>query len=812
MVGDSALDEEVIYISGLAAGLGSNDIGLDRGQLGDTNMVRFERVGRKILMVQPNTRYRAVSDNADEVRAVDEAFAKSILWGFTVAAETAGRVLVDTTDFLMRDSHNVILSLRPSTYRIDRSRSAVYLPSSLGFPKNTEMEVTITFVSQGGGGAGRGPGGGFGRGSLNAVTPSTDAVTLRLHHSFIDLPDDGYTPRRDDPRSGFGMMSYEDYAVPLDESMTQRFVRRHRLKKVDPRAAISDPVAPIVYYVDRGTPEPIRSALMDGARWWNQAFEAGGYRDGFQVKIMPEGAHNLDVRYNVIQWVHRSTRGWSYGHSVTDPRTGEIIKGHVTLGSLRVRQDYMIAEGLLSPYDDGTETPPELAAWALARIRKLSAHEVGHTLGLGHNYYDSERGRISVLDYPHPLVTLNEDGSLDYSEVYDDEIGAWDKVSIAYGYQDFPPGADEEEELTGILNEAWDRDVRYMTNQDTSANPRVDQWSNGTDAAAELDRMMAVRRNALDRFGDNAIKRGMPMATIEEVLVPLYLHHRYQVSAAASVLGGMDYIYSLRGDGHGPPVKAVSGEAQEVALEALLRTISPSELTIPDRVLASIPPRPSGFPRHRELFPRETGLMFDAVTPATIAADHTIAELLEASRAARLIEQHALDASLPGLDEVLDRLLGASFGADTDDAYEALISRAVKRVVVDRLMALASHAGMPEARAVATAHLVKLRDRLIAASNEASGAHVARHRTLSGTASRELLAAEHPDGTTGSTHRLVAEALPMGGTTVAGAWQCGVALADGRGAVLLAVGVVEGSGLRMVSTGFLGGRTPVRSP
>ena len=403
------LDAEVLYVNALAAGVGSNDIGLDRGQLGGSRIVRFERVGRKILMVQPNYGYRATTSNPDEHRAVEDAFATSVLFGFTVAARTDDRFLVDATSFLLRDVHGVVDRL-PGTYRLDSQRSAVYLPRTRSFPQNTEMEATLTFARDR-----RGDGPGFGRGAVEAVTPSADAVTVRQRQSLIALPDDGYTPRPYDPRAGYGAVSFVDYAAPLGEPMTRRYLRRHRLEKRDPSAAVSEVVEPIVYYLDRGTPEPVRSALLDGARWWNQAFEAAGYRDAFRVELMPAGADPLDVRYNVIQWVHRSTRGWSYGSSVTDPRTGEIIKGHVTLGSLRVRQDYLIAEGLLSPYIAGDEEPPELAALALARIRQLSAHEVGHTLGLGHNYYASSQGRISVMDYPHPLVTLGPDAQIDLS-------------------------------------------------------------------------------------------------------------------------------------------------------------------------------------------------------------------------------------------------------------------------------------------------------------------------------------------------------------------------------------------------------------
>ncbi len=716
----SRFDEEVLYVRGLAAGLGSNDIGLDRGQLGGGGLVTFARVGPKILMVQPNLTYRAISDNEDERRAVEEAFAESILWGFTVAAETDGRVLVDMSSFLLRDTHGVAARLQPAQYRLDASRSFVSREHTKAFPKNVIINATLTLTTPGGGRGGfggfgmqRGPGGGFGRGSLGAVTPTAQAVTVRTHHQFVELPDDNYQPRAFDPRSGAFGLTYQDYAVPLGTSLAQRFVGRHRLEKVDPSAEVSDPVEPIVYYLDRGTPEPIASALLDGARWWNQAFEAAGYRDAFQVEMMPEGADNMDVRYNVIQWVHRSTRGWSYGGSISDPRTGELIKGHVTLGSLRVRQDYLIAEGLLSPYETGTETPPELAAWALARLRQLSAHEVGHTIGFGHNYWASSMGRISVMDYPHPLVELT-DGELATSGVYDDKIGEWDKVAVAYAYQDFPAGADESEELREILDQAWDRDVIYMSNQDMSAQPRVHQWANGDDPAVELNRMMAVRRHALDRFGETAIKLGQPLAQLEEVLVPLYLHHRYQVTAAASAIGGMNYHYALRGDGHGVATNATPGSDQLAALEALLATISPAELALPRNVLALLPPRPSGYGRHRELFPRYTGSTFDAITPALIAAQHVLSEIFAPSRAARLVEQNALDSSLPGLHDVINLTLEA-VGDDGGDGYEAEIARAVHRATIEQLMTLASAAPMPQVRAIVTARLAEDASRVWAA-------------------------------------------------------------------------------------------------
>ena len=701
-------DTDVLHAAGIGAGLGSNDIGIDRGQQSGSRVVRFHRVGPKVLMIQPNYRFRASSENPAERKAVEDAFAPSTLWGFTVAAETGDRVLVDFTPFLMQDIAGLAGRMRPGTYRLDASRSAVYMPMTMNFPENTEMEASLTFVRQAGGGGGGFGGGGGAFEGVGSVAASAAAATVRMHHSLVRLPELGeYTPRAHDSRAGYGGMSFQDYSVPLGEPMTKRFIRRHRLEKKDPNAAMSEAVEPIVYYLDPGTPEPVRSALLDGARWWNQAFEAAGFIDAYRVELRPENVSSHDIRYNVINWVHRSTRGWSTGGSITDPRTGEILKGTVTLGSLRVRQDYLIAEGLLAPYENGDENPEDIAEWALARIRQLSAHEVGHTLGLSHNYYDSDAGRISVLDYPHPLITHDGD-DFDYSEVYDADIGEWDKVAIRYGYTQFPPGTDEAAELERILDEAWEDDIRFFTNQDVSAHARADQWSNGTDAGAELDRMLDVRRAALDRFGERTIRTGRPLAQLEEVLVPLYLHHRYQVTAAASVLGGMHYTYATRGDGL-DPVRAAPAAEQQRALDALVRALQPAELTIPQPVLDDLPPRPSGYGRSRELFPRYTGPMFDAISPSVVAAAHVVGNVLNGSRAARLLQQHLLDPSLPGLGDVLGALTAVAAPNTGDSRYETEVRRAVGRVVADGLMGLAGSASMPQVRAVAARHLTGMR-------------------------------------------------------------------------------------------------------
>ncbi len=724
---------ELLYVVSLPAGLGSNDIGLDRSQLGAERVVQFDRVGPKVLMIQPNLRYRAASTtNPAEARAVEESFASSTLWGFRVEAESEGRVLVDATDFALRDVHGVAQTLartRQGTFRLDPSRSAVYLPHTKAFPRNSELEVTLTF-------GGDQPGA-----WVRSVTPTADAVTVRERHSFVQLPDPGYEPRGFDPRAGYFDFTWEDYSAPFPEPLTQRFITRHRLRKRDPSAAVSDPVEPIVYYLDPGVPEPVRTALFEGATWWNQAFEAAGYRNAFRMEMLPDGADPMDVRYNTIQWVHRSTRGWSYGASVSDPRTGEIIKGHVSLGSLRVRQDYLIAEGLLSPYAQGGERSPESEAMALARIRQLAAHEVGHTLGLAHNYIASTQGRASVMDYPHPLATLRPDGGVDLSDAYHEGIGEWDKVAIAWGYQDFPPATDTRAALDRIITEARDRGLTFLTDQDArptgSAHPQTHLWDNGGDVTAELDRMMQVRRAALTRFGEAAIKRGAPLATMEEVFVPLYLNHRYQVEAAIKLIGGQWYSYALRGDGQ-VPVRPIPAAEQHKALRSVLATLTPAALAVPRPLLALLPPRPAGFDPTRELFDRRTGLVFDAIAPAAGAADMVAALLFDEQRAARLVQQHALDPALPGLEQALDTVARVVFTAPPADPYHAEVSRGVQRAVVERWMDLASGAGMAQVRAVASLKLDELRQRLGSAAPGAPVAERAHRQLLAGDLRRFL--------------------------------------------------------------------------
>ncbi|NIR52144.1 DUF5117 domain-containing protein [candidate division KSB1 bacterium] len=697
-------DQEILYINSLPAGVGSNDIGLDRGQLGRRRIVTFRRFGPKVLMIQPNYSFRAITDNEAERRSVEEAFAKSTLWGFTVAAEEDNRVLVDASDFFLRDVHNVVRVLKrrnQGNYQLEPSRSAFYPDATKNFPRNTEVDVTLTFV-------GESPGN-----YVRQVVPTPEAITVRQHHSFVQLPDAGYQPRIFDPRAGFFGIRYKDYATPISESLVKRFIARHRLKKKTPEAEVSEPIEPIVYYVDPGAPEPIRSALMEGAQWWNQAFEAIGYKNALQVKILPEDADPLDVRYNVIQWVHRSTRGWSYGSSVIDPRTGEIIKGHVSLGSLRVRQDFLIAEGLLAPYEEGESVPSHMQEMALARLRQLSAHEVGHTLGLAHNFAASVSNRASVMDYPHPLVKITSHGSFDLSDAYDTGIGEWDKVTIAYGYQDFPENTNESQKLDEILSQSIAKGLIFISDQDArpagGAHPLAHLWDNGTNAAEELNRIMKIRNLALSRFSENNIRRQAPFATLEEVLVPIYLFHRYQVDAASKLLGGLTYTYALRGDGQ-QVTDIVAASQQRQALDALLATLKPEALALPERILNLIPPRAYGYGRDRETFNIRTAVTFDPLASAETAANLTVEFLLHPARATRLIEYHARKQDYPGFGEVLDRLISETWQAEHGTGYHAEIRRVVDNVVLHNLMSLAANErASNQVRAVASFKLDELR-------------------------------------------------------------------------------------------------------
>ncbi len=699
--------KEFLYVNFLVTGVGSNDIGLDRGQLGDSRIVRFHRYGNKILLIQDNLRFRAESANREEARSVDEAFAQSVLHAFEILTEKGDKALIDITGLLLTDVHGVAEQLAKTgqgKYSLDKERSVIFDENLRNFPKNTEFEALLTIAGQ--------PEGT----EIRSVVPSAQSVSVRQRHSFVELPDDKYQKRPYDPRSGFFYIQYDDYATPIGEDMRKLFVARHRLIKQYPEEEMSEPTEPIVYYVDPGTPEPVLSALIEGAAWWNEAFEAAGFSNAFQVKVLPPGADPLDIRYNVIQWVHRSSRGWSYGASVVDPRTGEIIKGHVSLGSLRVRQDFLIAEGLLAPYEEGKPIPETMKKMALARLRQLSAHEVGHTLGLAHNYAASTNSGGSVMDYPHPLIRLSEEGSIDLSGAYNTGIGAWDKVAIQYGYGDFGSGQEEKDGLKRVLEISMQKNYRYITDQDArppgSAHPYAHLWDNGPSAVDELRRIMDVRATALERFSEEAIPVGSPLANLERTLVPVYFLHRYQVEAAVKLIGGADYNYALRGDGQFA-LKKVDPSIQWSAVEVLLEALRPSALAISDDILNLLPPQPPGYTRDRESIETRTGPLFDPLAAAETAAQLVLDLMMHPQRCERLYQQHVLDQRLPGLDDYLDILTDSLLFNNPTSAYHKAIKWIFGGILVDKLIALSADSAVSFAvRSASYSWLLKIRDNL----------------------------------------------------------------------------------------------------
>lgn len=727
-----------IYATGLTAGLGSNPIGLDRGAFDSGAILNFRRIGGKVIAELENTGYRATADRPLEKKAVRESFAQSFIWSGSVAAkDDEGRLLVDISGLLTRDHFGAAAQIgrnaNGGTYQIAADRSMPDATAALAFPENVELDAFLTLSSSKPGSEPR------------ATAADARDVTLVQHHSFIRLPDDGYTPREADQRSGAIEVAYYDFSSPLDAPILKRYARRFRLQKEDPATAFGPAKAPIIFYVDAGAPEQIQQALIEGASWWAEAFEAAGFEDGYRVEVLPEGAHPFDVRYNMIQWTHRQTRGWSYGGGVFDPRTGEMLKANVILGSQRVRQDRMIFEGLAGADKTGTGVPDDPVQVALSRIRQLSAHEVGHTLGFAHNFAASSNDRASVMDYPAPHITLGSDGDLSFSDAYGVGVGPWDIFTAKWLYTEFPESVDAETALDAMVAAAYgEQGLRFIADSEGrsvgSANPYGSVWDNGEDAIQTLGDTMRVRARALRDFGAYALADGRALSDLNAVIVPIYLYHRYQTVAAAKSVGGLDFDYGVKGAG-AQPARPVAPAEQRRALAALMTTLEPSALDLPDTVLNALTPQINGGWRGGETFSGNTGPAFDVLNAADVAATLTMEAVLHPQRAARLVAFNRRDRGALGLEETLDAMERQVFKPVLNPRYQE-IANVIQTRFATVLMDLSVHAdATPAVRAAAEAKLYEVSARLAGNGSDHANWLVAR---VSAHLTREADAGQAP--------------------------------------------------------------------
>ena len=731
------LEKEFLYYTGFGTGIGSTQLFADRGSFTGGALCRLQRAGPRLLVIQENPAFRADSGSAALKQSVEKSFPVSVLAALPIEAEESGTLLVNANPLILRDAADLLSQLRSpvqavngrmvrqdasqGSWHLDESRSVIDAENSGSYPLNTEIEALLTFASDGGA-------------DLNQ--PESRTLSLRQHHSFVALPASGFEPRESDPRVGFIPVPFRDFSQPFDRALERSFIERWRLLKKDPRAPISDPVKPIVFHLDPAIPEPMRAALKRGALWWNDAFRQAGFTNALRIDDLPSGASPLDLRYPTIQWTNRAGRGWSVGMTRVDPRTGEILHALVQLDSHRMRTVGNFWEAMLPPgaepaFDafaalDGIDPRTGAEQVMVNRLALLNCHEMGHVLGLEHNFIASTFGRGSVMDYFAPRVKLRADGSPDLSDAYLQGVGSYDRFAIEWGYSEGAPGAnpgDERSRLEAIVRRHLAQGVVWGHGDD----PRWNAYDDGPDPVAWLAQVFPVRDALLKRTTPELLRPGEPVSELASRLPLVYLFHRYALAAAINVIGGARIPPSLRGDGQ-EPVTPWPASSQREALRLALRALDPAALEIPGGLWKTLAP-PEADKVDRERFASSAGYLFSPQDAARAVAGIVAGGLLDPQRLQRLAVLAHLRTGGPTPREVVSALVGAGFAGSGKGAGGEL-AEVVQTEIAQRLMLLAADAdATPEVQAAALAGVEEVRRR-VAAAQSAMGRRLDREIRL----------------------------------------------------------------------------------
>jgi hypothetical protein len=704
----ASLNREFLYFISLGSGIGSTDVFADRSSFAGNALCRFRRVGAQVLVVQENTAFLAQSGSADLKRSVESSFPTSILAALPIEAEQDETLLLDASHLFIRDAVDLLSKLKRPTqivggtmvrtegggasWRLDESRSVIDLDHSGSFPLNTEIEALLTFSSDS---------------ESNFNQPDSHTLSIREHHSFLPLPEPGYEVREQDPRVGFFGVTFQDFSRSYDRPLTRYLISRWRLQKKDANAAMSEPVRPIVFYLDRAIPEPIRSAARRGALWWNTAFEQAGFKNALRVEDLPEGANPLDVRYPTIQWTNRSGRGWSVGQTHVDPRTGEILHAVVQLDSHRMRTANNYWEATIPSGKDSLE--PSLDAFAafdnldpnisdeqimLNRLALLTCHEVGHALGLDHNFVASTYLRGSVMDYFAPRVHIRPDGTADLSDAYMQGVGSYDRFAIEWGYSENASGNLPQQNaarLDAIVKGSIAKGVVWGNYED----PRWNSYDDGTDPVSWLAEVLPVRDALLLHYGPQMLHPGEPNSMLATRFPLVYLFHRYALGAAINVIGSAKVPLSVAGDGQAAVVPW-SPESEKQAIRLVLEALAPSKLEVPEKLWKQLAPVENR-DADPERFSSTAGYLFSPQDGARAVADIVVGGLLNPKRLQRMLVLSHEDPQQPSPSFVISALVATGFGASNGD-----LPGVVQTEIAERLMALAANAeATPEIQAAA---------------------------------------------------------------------------------------------------------------